>query len=210
MLFVFKKILPLSIILFLIAGCAPDLLLLMEPTNDQLPKKLLPLEIATADKITQNDNYLKDVSQQSSLLTIFEREMKTNIIEGGKEKFGYIDVKLTYIGGKLRPATVPLMGLSVLSGFSLALLGTPMGIGKWSVQAEISIYDNQKEVIKKYTKTEQTKYVFGMYYGNNHNERSLLMFKSIIASMKKDLVNDVGEINSILLQQKKESNVSNQ
>lgn len=201
---IYKILLLVTSLLFFV-GCAPDLLLLMEPTNDKLPKKLVPLEIASADKITQNDNYLKDISQQSTFLTIFEREMKANIVENGKEKFGYIDVKLTHLGGKLTPASAPLMILAYGSVLTLPLLGAPMMTGKWSVQAEITIYDKEKEIIKKYTKTERKKYAVGFYYGLNHGERSLIMFKNIIASLKKDLVNDVDEINGILLQQKQQS-----
>ncbi|NCC55862.1 MAG: hypothetical protein EOM11_10375 [Erysipelotrichia bacterium] len=203
----FKTTLVLTIVSIAILnlGCASTsstaMLKLLEPSNDKISTKLLPLEITTAEQLALTGTQYKDVTRQSHLLTIFERELKNNVIQSGKEKYGYIEMKLTYQTEKYSPAGIPFVILSFSSLFMLNVIGMPWSINDLIVQSEINIFDENKVEVKKYIYTRSKRYVLGLYYNGlvaTTDEHLLKIYRDVINDLKNDLEKDAIEINNSL------------
>lgn len=189
-----KYLLPLVILL--LSGCATISLKDLEPSNNSIKEKMLPLTIGSANEIVRSEN--KELSSQTACLTIFERELDRNIFSKDKNSWGYIQYTTTY-DKKLTSALGWVFTFLNLVTLGLpSLIGVPLYEVNCEYQGQITILNSSQTEIKKYIYNEKEGSGFvGLYYGDK-TDPQVKMMKRIIERFKADLSSDVSDINSEL------------
>ena len=112
-----------------------------------------------------NGNYYKD-ARVSDIINIFEKEVKENISTPYGAKKGYISLKIGYRGSE---DSWTYCIVSTLSYFTLPLVGFPWDKIDESLEVEVQIMNNKKEVIKIYREDIYNSSYVAMWWGYNGN-----------------------------------------
>lgn len=110
-----------------------------------------------------NGSSYKD-ARVNDVINIFEKEVKENISSPYGEKKGYATLKLGYRG---KDTSALYILPSALSLFTINLLGFPVNEITQSLEVQVEIWNNKKELIKKYTENVENSDFIAMYWGYN-------------------------------------------
>ena len=141
----------------------------------------------------------KKDSRTRDMITLFERNVE-NISQVYGARKGSIKMRFTnsriYASGYYY--TVP----SWISIYSLNLLGFPYGYKNTDLEVEVSIFNNNGDLIWKTTQTGNGEEMVAMYYGYNEEEAlvmsSIKALKDALRKVNLNIANDFGKINSSL------------
>ena len=139
----------------------------------------------------------KKDSRTRDMITLFERNVE-NISQVYGARKGSIKMRFTnsriYASGYYY--TVP----SWISIYSLNLLGFPYGYKNTDLEVEVSIFNNNGDLIWKTTQTGNGEEMVAMYYGYNEEEAlvmsSIKALKDALRKVNLNIANDFGKINS--------------
>lgn len=105
-------------------------------------------------------------SRVNDIINMFDKEVKENITTPYGEKKGYISLKLGYRGSEgsiIYPLT------STLSLFTLNLVGFPWNELQETLEVEVQIMNNKKEIIGRYTENVFSHNYVAMWWGYDEN-----------------------------------------
>ena len=190
-----KKI--LLILLLLITGCAYYVDIdsrILKPTNNPIQSKLPSMIIGLGeDNITRNEAF-KSIAIQHMFSTIINREIEQNIIKDSREKYGYIEIVISYFSFN-SPKYL------ITDNESTYMLAHILGADKsWDdddyldIEMEFILYDSKKIQVKKYIISEEIKISDYCTAANIHrniltnnilNEFKDLDYKKSVAGNKK-------------------------
>ena len=105
-------------------------------------------------------------SRVNDIINMFDKEVKENITTPYGEKKGYSSLKLGYRGSEdsfIYPLT------STLSLFTLNLVGFPWTELEESLEVEVQIMNNKKEIISRYTENVFSSNYVAMWWGYDEN-----------------------------------------
>ena len=108
-------------------------------------------------------SYYKD-ARVNDIINMFDKEIKENISTPYGEKKGYITLKLGYRGSE-RSFILPFV--SLLSLWTLNFIGFPYDELSESLEIEVQIMNNKREVIRRYVENVQNENFVAMYWGYN-------------------------------------------
>lgn len=103
-------------------------------------------------------------SRVNDIINIFDKEVKENISTPYGNKKGYISLKLGYRGSD-KSIIYPLT--SIVSMFTLNVVGFPANELTESLEVEVQIMNNKKEVIGRYVENVTNSNYLAMYWGYN-------------------------------------------
>lgn len=133
---------------------------------------------------------VKDKRVQDAI-TIFDREVKDCLTDPYGKSIGYIVCK--FASGE----TKEKYGFSILSGmlfFVPNLFGMPMATYKTELDLDIEIYNNNEELIGRYSANSKDKAFAALYHGYSFKNASRITgiraFKKALNDVKKDINND--------------------
>ncbi len=119
-----------------------------------------------AQTTTMNTTAYKD-ARVSDVINIFEKEVKENISSPYGTRKGYISLKLGYRGtGSALQYYIP----SILSLGTLNLLGFPFDQSSQSLEVQVEIWNNKREMVKRYVETVYDDQYVAMYWGYNEQD----------------------------------------
>ncbi len=98
-----------------------------------------------------------------NLITVYEQDVMTNVINPYGEKKGIIDCRITQ--SNIRGV---FNGFSALSMVTLGipnLFGMPLSAGKAELEVEVSVYDLEDKLIGRYLARGKGKEYVGLYFG---------------------------------------------
>lgn len=107
-------------------------------------------------------------SRVNDIINIFDKEVKENISTPYGNKKGYISLKLGYRGSDgsiIYPLT------SIVSMFTLNLVGFPWNEIDESLEVEVQIMNNKKEVVGRYVEHVANSNYVAMWWG--YNEKTI-------------------------------------
>ena len=110
-----------------------------------------------------NGTSYKD-ARVNDVINIFEKEVKENISSPYGEKKGYVALKLGYRG---KDTSIFYILPSMLSLFTINILGFPANEITQSLEVQVEIWNNKKELIAKYTENVVNSDFIAMYWGYN-------------------------------------------
>lgn len=135
----------------------------------------------------------------NDVINIFNKEVKENITNPYGEKKGYISLKLGYRGEDRQPL---LAFISIISLGTINLLGFPADIKEQSLEVEVEIWNNKKEIIKRYTANALDSEFLAVYYGYNeltiHRKLAAENIKQALEQIRRQINDDAEEINKKL------------
>lgn len=148
--------------------------------SDYTPKRS---RLNSVEKSTYRD------PRKKSAANFFIKEVQENIIEQTGAKKGYIKMRVTYLDNDSNF----LYSLTMLPVFIPTLLGVPCGNSKYTTEVEVTIMDNQKNIIKRYTEKAVDEEFEAMYWGYDSYDAK---YKASMVSLKKALENIRHRINN--------------
>lgn len=139
----------------------------------------------------------KKDSRTRDMITLFERNVE-NISQVYGTRKGSIKMRFTnsriYSSGYYY--TVP----SWISIYSLNLLGFPFGYRNTDLEVEVSILNNNGDLIWKSTEKGKGEEIVAMYYGYNEEEAlvmsSIKALKDALRKINRNIANDFARINA--------------
>ena len=160
-----KKLFSIFILLFLI-GCASITPKVLQPDNNPISNKLKSLNIGIegSDVNRYNTNI---TDYQTHFNTIFGRVIEQNICQQSIDKWGYVDFNITFNNFKTKWYSYPIS----LLGYYLLPFGVDTFWHNHIFEAEISIYNAKKSLIKKYTISDEVLTKSGLINWERNNPR---------------------------------------
>lgn len=147
---------------------------------------------------TMSGTHYKDV-RVNDIINIFNKEVKENITSLYGEKKGYISLKLGYKGFEENT----LLGLaSIFSLGTVNFLGVPISKLSQSLEVEVEIWNNKREVVKRYVENVVDSEYVAMYWGYNINNAFRKVaadnIKQALEKIRNKIGNDATEIKNSL------------
>lgn len=105
--------------------------------------------------------YHKDV-RVYDVINIFQKEVKENITSPYGEKKGYITLRLAYRGNDISSFYILT---STLTLYTINFFGYPLNKVSQSLEVEVEILNNKKELIKRYVENSVDESYIAMYWG---------------------------------------------
>lgn len=182
---------------------------ILNPPDNPLTEKLKTLEIGLGEENVYRSASVKSTTVVTNYATVFSRTLERNIFEQSRNKWGYCDLSIVFSNTKGDPLiNAPLIALYIFPGmFFPPLFGAPI-MSKKEMEVEISIYDSQKELIKKYTINDNISAwtsALAMFSPpdiqashDSHRLLSVKLFHQIMREFEKRLSGDIGYINAEL------------
>ena len=141
----------------------------------------------------------KDIRVKDAI-NIFEKEIAENITNSYGPKKGYIELKLGYLEEKPAPVyTIP----SMLTLSAINIFGFPANKMSQSLEVEVRILNNKKDLVKKYVEYVQSENYVAMWwgYGESTIRRKLAAdnLKKALESIRKRINDDAKEIRAQLM-----------
>ena len=120
--------------------------------------------------------------------------MDQNICEMSREKWGYTDIRIVFLGEKMS-----MFNLIYIPMFLLPTFGAPM-IMNATMEVEIGIYDSNKQIIKKYTLDNSSQYWTILYdMQNGARAGRIKLFHSILREFETLVNSDASYLNKELV-----------
>ena len=194
---------------FFINGCASFSSSMLNPPDNPLPIKMKSLDIGLAEENVYRDAGFKSTTVQTHYTTIFDRTIGKNICEQSRKKWGYIDLKIVHSDNNMRSLiNIPIITLYIFPGFFFPMAANAPIKSSIEMEVEISIYDSQREQIKKYIINDsidgwiRLKYptvpnAFNSNPASFHN-LSVKLFHQIMREFEKRVSGDIVYINAEL------------
>ncbi len=179
---------------------------ILNPPDNPLTEKLKTLEIGLGEENIYRSASVKSTTVVTNYATVFSRTLERNIFEQSRNKWGYCDLSIVFSNTKGDPLiNAPLIALYIFPGMFLPpLFGAPL-MSKKEMEVEISIYDSQRELIKKYIINDNisgwTAYPISPQFQESHDSYRLLsvkLFHQIMREFEKQVSSDIGYINAEL------------
>jgi len=139
--------------------------------------------LSSVKRNTYDDPRPKDATN------MFIKEVQENIIEQTGEKKGYIRMRITYLNNDHNG----FYSLTMLPLFIPTFLGVPCGNSKYTTEVEVTILDNKKNVVRRYTEKAVDEEFRAMYWGYSNYDTT---YKASMVSLKKALENIRHRINN--------------
>ena len=198
-----KKLFSIFILLFLI-GCASITPKVLQPDNNPISNKLKSLNIGIegSDVNRYNTNI---TDYQTHFNTIFGRVIEQNICQQSIDKWGYVDFNITFNNFKTKWYSYPIT-LVASAAYFLPLYGVDTFWHNHIFEAEISIYNAKKSLIKKYTISDEVLTKSGLINWKRNNPRlstakylsDIKVMNSIMDKLSVEISRDAKYINSEL------------
>jgi len=116
----------------------------LAPTNEPIEQKLPSIIFGIGENNIIREERYKNITYQSMLSTLISRELEENIAKDSRDKYGYLDVRLTYFS--MAPNE-----LTYLQNGTLFSLPTYIGYDDYLyIEFEFNFLDSKKLPIKKY------------------------------------------------------------
>lgn len=125
----------------------------------------MPANANWSSSSSANITYYKD-SRVRNAINIFNKEVKENITNPFGKKKGYIVLRLGYRGVNDNSwLFIP----SMVTVFTANLVGFPVDYIKQSQEVEVEIYNNKKELVKRYGCYVSSQAAVAMWWGYGSN-----------------------------------------
>jgi hypothetical protein len=154
-----KKLLFISVLLFM--GCGYTTSSVLTPPKIPIPEKMKSLNVGI-EGLEINRFTPNAINYQAHTNTVFIRNVEQNLCESSESKWGYIDYQITFENYKTRWYSYPTTFFYTLLSGCYEWMFFLIKEGKFIVfsfntfwhdhelEAEISIYNSEKKIIKKY------------------------------------------------------------
>jgi len=192
----------LILLIVLLGSCTSFHPRMLQPEDNPIDNKILKLNVSSQNDVQRvSSEEYKEVGYQSLYYTIFERELRQNILKNGNKDFGSIELTIIY------DKYTEHFGWEILSGSTLLVfnvVGMPLDFVEQYTEVEIKLFDQTGKEIKRYNIIKEIKKYTGFYYNHKYSSMDVeeyvkvVAFKSIIKELKYKLSNDAVEINKIL------------
>ena len=188
----------------LFMGCASITQEVLQPNNNPIYNKIKSLNVGIegSDVIRYNTNI---TDYQTHFNTIFGRVIEKNICQQSIDKWGYVDFNITFNNFKTKWYSYPITLVASVAYF-LPLYGVDTFWHKHIFEAEISIYNAKKSLIKKYTISDEVLTKSGLINWKRNNPRlstakyfsDIKVMNSIMDKLSVEISRDAKYINSEL------------
>lgn len=185
-------------ITFLFFSCTSFNPAMLNPDLAEVSTKIARLEISSPSTTTFSDSTIKTTNYQSMYFTIFERELRTNLMDTIGEKYGNIELTIIYDRYKKNNG---LLILSSVLLFMPNIVGMPLGSIEQYTEIEVKIYDKKANEIARYNISKNIKKYLGLYYNYKYEDIDyvkVLVFKEIMRDLRLRITKDAKAINGLL------------
>ena len=191
------KLTAFAAVLALAGGCVTLKPEMLDPSDDALQTRILPLYVGLAGPNVVRSEEAKYLPTQSEMLTVAERELHQNAFQRDGEMWGYIDLTATYDERSMTAGGAALFAVNMITAAVPAIFGSPLAIHRRTLQLEVGIYDSRKTLLRKYVYTEAVKYAMFLYgrWDAAYRKAGINAMKEILSRLKEDLGSDAREIN---------------
>ena len=131
-------------------GCGFTTSSILTPPKIPIPEKMKSLNVGI-EGLEISRFTPSSINYQAHTNTVFIRNVEQNLCESSESKWGYIDYQITFENYNTRWYSYPTTAfLSYITLFIAPLLGANTYWHNHELEVEISIYNSNKKMIKKY------------------------------------------------------------
>ncbi len=183
------------ILMIMVNGCASISPSMLKPPNKPINNKIKSLTIGLEAENVVRSEALKTVTVQTDFATIFSRTMDQNVCEMSREKWGFTDIRIVFLAEKF--SILNLIYLPTF--FLLPVYGAPIQMNV-TMEVEIGIYDSNKQIVKKYTIDNASKYWNFLYDPQNDTRvAKIKLFQTILREFETLVNSDATYLNKELV-----------
>ena len=178
--------------------------------KDSLKSAFPSRKITTGSNTTFNNDvsffgsvssYEQD-SRARDTVSIINYDVKNNITSKTGKIGGKISVRISNVESDYNIAYYPLTALQYITLFIPTALGAPVGEQICSIELEVDIENNNKEIIASYNEVGEGRAKVAAYYGYTHAEAlrycSLLAVHNAMDKIKLNIAEDYNRLNNRL------------
>ena len=146
-------------------------------------------------------SYEKD-SRSRDVVSIINYDVKNNITNKTGKIGGTFKARVSNIESDYNIAYYPLTVLQYITLFIPTVLGAPVGEQVCSIELEVDIENNHKEIVASYSEVGEGRAKVAVYYGYTHAEGlrycSLLAVHNAMDKIKLNIAQDYANLNKAL------------
>ncbi len=146
-------------------------------------------------------SYERD-SRARDVVSIINYDVKNNIASKTGKIGGTFKVRVSNVESDYNIAYYPLTALQYITLFIPTALGAPVGEQICSIELEVDIENNHKEIVASYSEIGEGRSKIAAYYGYTHEEGlrycSILAVQSAMDKIKLNIAEDYNRLNASL------------